>query len=997
MGISLGLPRRAPAEKRQIHVVSHTHWDREWYLPFEEFRVGLVATVDGLLDLLARDARFRHFTLDGQTVILEDYLDARPERREEVRRHVAEGRLLIGPWYVMPDEFLVSAEALVRNLLRGLRVAAGFGPPMLVGYLPDTFGHVSQLPQILRGFGIDSALLWRGIDGRGRHNEFIWRAQDGSSILVHYLRQGYSNAEHLPTDPRQFLDRVNGLRRQLEPHATTNCVLVMNGGDHAAPQAELPVVLAAVDGQLRDAELVHSSLPAYVEAVRSSAARRAVRWDVVEGEFRSPMRAPILAGVLSTRMWIKQRNAALETLLEKWAEPFAVFSGLSPRLGPLLKLAWRRLLLNQPHDSICGCSVDQVHDEMRVRFDRADQLAGRIVDQALEKIAAEIDVSSVRPPVGHEAGRVHLTYLVVFNPANARRSDFVSATVASPEGARTFALADGEGRPVPYQILSRQAGEVMAVTASREQVLSYLGLAGNCEGWRLALLEKAVAALTRGGLPRLALTGFAFRPARRSGLIEVDLHSVESGEQDREAIVRFVRELRAALSRGGVEAIRLRLLRQERIGIGFVARDLPAHGYALYQLLPGQHRAEPPSPAVGFLENEFISAKVDPDDGTLVVLDKDAGVVYRGLNAFVDSGDAGDEYTACPPPRDLVVDRPAQPPVIALVEDGPARQVLRVDHAYVLPESLDADRQSRSDDSVPCAISTRISLSPGVRRIDFETVVDNAAKDHLLRVRFPTGVVAKQSYTAGHFGVESRSIASPPDGRGWPERPTATFPHSGWVDVSDGRRGLLVAALGLPEAAVLPDESGAVVYLTLLRCVGWLSRDDLATRQGAAGPVVPTPSAQCLGRHVFHYSLVPHRGGWEEAATEARAFATPLRAVAVSARGSSLPPDLSFLSVTPTSLVVSAVKPPEEGDGFVVRVFNPTSADAQARLQFWQPLARARLVNLDEQSLADLPVDGSVVRFPVRAGQIVTLRLWSALDAVRADATGREGHADEDA
>jgi len=984
MGISLGLPGFLPSEQRRLFVVSHTHWDREWYLPFEEFRVQLVGTLDGLLDLLARDDRFRHFTLDGQTVILDDYLEARPERRDEVRRHVASGRLLVGPWFVMPDEFLVSAEALVRNLLRGVRAAAELGSPMLVGYVPDTFGHVSQLPQILRGFGIADAVLWRGVDARVRGNEFIWRAPDGSEVLTHYLRQGYSNAERLPADVGELLERLGSLRRGLEEDAAAGCLLLMNGGDHAPPQPELPDLLAVANGRLRDAELVHGTLPGFFEAVREAAARRGIRWDVVEGEFRSPERAHVLAGVLSTRTWIKQRNAAAETLLERWAEPFAVFAGLADQARPLLRLAWRHLLLNQPHDSICGCSIDQVHDEMRVRFDRAEQVAGRLVDQALRAIAGQIDTTAARLPAGADAARRQPVYLAVFNPTDSVRSDFVSAVVAPPAGARTFALADSDGEPVPHQVLGWQAGDALAVTAPRDQVETYLRLAGNGERWRLVVLEKALAALARGSVPRLALTAYGLRPGRTPGLLEVDVHAAEAGAHDYAALGQCIRDLRAALSRDGVTTVRLRLVRHERVEIGFVARDVPAHGFRLYQLTPAADLAPcAPSPSaergaegeLGLLDNELISARVDPSDGTLTILDKETGDVYAGLNALVDTGEAGDEYTSCPPARDLVVDRPAAPPTISPVASGPARQTVQVDQTYLLPESLDGEREGRAQALVPCAISTRISLYPGVRRVDFETIVDNTARDHLLRVRFPTGIHASHSHAAGHFAVEARPIAVPPAARGWPEQPAATLPHAGFVDVSDGRRGLLVAARGLPEAAALPGDSGVTIYLTLLRCVGWLSRDDLATRQGAAGPALPTPGAQCPGRHVFHYSVVPHRGTWEEAAAQARAFAAPLRAVAVEAHPGPLPPTLGFLDVEPASVVVSAVKPAEDGEGFVVRVYNPTDADAQARLRVWRHLLRAELANLNESGLEDLPVDGSTVRFPVRAGQVVTLRL----------------------
>ena len=139
--------------KHTLHVVPHTHWDREWYQPFQTFRIRLVHLMDRLLDTLARDPAYTHFMLDGQTIVLEDYIQVRPERRAELEAHVRSGRLSIGPWHVLPDEFLVAPESLVRNLLLGDRLCRQFGAKMPVGYIPDPFGHVGQMPQILAGFG----------------------------------------------------------------------------------------------------------------------------------------------------------------------------------------------------------------------------------------------------------------------------------------------------------------------------------------------------------------------------------------------------------------------------------------------------------------------------------------------------------------------------------------------------------------------------------------------------------------------------------------------------------------------------------------------------------------------------------------------------------------------------------------------------------------------------------------------------------------------------
>ncbi|MGH6691515.1 MAG: hypothetical protein ACREF4_12660, partial [Gammaproteobacteria bacterium] len=307
-----------------LHVVPHTHWDREWYLTFQETRIRLVHLVDRLLDILAADPGYLHFTLDGQTIVVDDYLAIRPERRAEIEAHVASGRLLVGPWTVLPDEFLVSAESLVRNLARGSRAARALGARMEVGYVPDPFGHVGQLPQILRGFGIECAAFRRGLGTEPC--ELEWEASDGSRVLVAYLRDGYDNAARLPDEPAAFVASVRARARSLAPHSAVPLRLLMNGTDHHEPQAELPGLLAKARSDGEDCEL--STLPAYFEALRAALRARPAELLVVRGELRDPRRHHLLPGVLSSRVWIKQANDACERLLEREVEPLVAWAEL---------------------------------------------------------------------------------------------------------------------------------------------------------------------------------------------------------------------------------------------------------------------------------------------------------------------------------------------------------------------------------------------------------------------------------------------------------------------------------------------------------------------------------------------------------------------------------------------------------------------------------------------------------------------------------------------
>ncbi|HEY8491522.1 MAG TPA: glycoside hydrolase family 38 C-terminal domain-containing protein [Dehalococcoidia bacterium] len=844
-----------PAVRLKATVVSHAHWDREWYLPFQEFRMRLVRMMDQLLEILDTNPDYRSFMLDGHTLLVDDYLEVRPERRDDILRHVRTGRLLMGPWYVLADEFLPSGEAHIRNLLTGLRAARRFGEPMMVGYLPDAFGQIAAMPQILRGFGIDAAVMWRGVGREAVQCEFFWRSPDGSEVLTVHLPYGYGVMAGCPSTPERLRERIRDVLARLEPYVATGHLLLMNGADHLMPLADLPRRLAMAGRLVPGLEVEHGTLPEFVRRVREAIGERADQWPRLEGEFRSGERAHLLPGVLSARMWIKQRNRATEIRLSRWAEPFTAWAsaatGAGARLAwaPLLRQSWRYLLQNQPHDSICGCSVDQVHEEMKTRYDWADQIAERAAREALEVLASRVGAGP--------AGR-----LVVFNPARGPRTDYVEAAVRVPAGTPAVRLLDPEGGEVPVQVLRRRD-----------------------------------AFLLNEGVP--------VAPDPEHEVLE----------------------------------------------IGLVARDVPSLGYRALTVEPASRpAAEGPRGAAGpgTIENEHFAVQADPTDGTVVVRDKATGRVYRGLNRLVDGGDRGDEYTYCAPEEDRLVAAPAGPPSVRVAEAGPARLTLEIGAVYRLPRGLEPDRRRRSAATVDCPVTTRVSLYPGVRRVDFQTTVENWAEDHRLRVHFPTGLFAEESHAEAHFGVLRRAVSLPDGCDGWPEPPVGTQPQKAFVDVCDGERGVAVANRGLPEYEALAEGDGITLALTLLRCVGWLSRDDLASRKGHAGPMIETPGAQCLGRHTFEYAFIPHAGDWRAVLHEAHRFEAPMRAVVAAGEGDGWPAARSLVHAEPEALVVSAVKPAEDDDGVVVRLYNATLEPVRGRLEVGFPYARALRTNLDE-------------------------------------------------
>jgi mannosylglycerate hydrolase len=378
-------------------LVSHTHWDRAWYLPFETFRHRLVRLIDRLIDLLDSDPSFKSFTLDGQTVLLDDYLEIRPERRGDIERLIRAGRLVVGPWYTAPDLFLPSGESLIRNLLIGLRRCTEMGGGGQIGYVPDPFGHPAQMPQIMRGVGIDSYLFMRGMPESLKDEAgalFEWRAPDDSAVLACYLREGYFAAgglglpdvygrfDGLEPDPDRAAEQIRSAVEKLVAIQDKSAVLLLNGFDHMPEQPQIPALIETLNATLPNVRLRQGTLSDFVEALQAEAADR----PVFSGDLLGQADHPILSSVWSTRIYLKQQNTEAERWLAQYTEPIVVGLGGKAATGALLGHAWEQLLKNHAHDDICGCSVDAAHLDGETRNRRVTQVAQALVDEQLENL-----------------------------------------------------------------------------------------------------------------------------------------------------------------------------------------------------------------------------------------------------------------------------------------------------------------------------------------------------------------------------------------------------------------------------------------------------------------------------------------------------------------------------------------------------------------------------------------------------------------------------------
>ena len=849
----------------ECFLVSHTHWDREWYRTYQAFRARLVDTIDRVLELLESDPGFR-FLLDGQTIVLEDYLEVRPERRAALAAACRAGRLAIGPWYVQPDSLLPSAEAHVRNLLEGRRTGAAFGAVSAVAYTPDSFGHPAQLPQLFHGFGLGLFVYWRGngdeIDALPA--EYLWEAPDGSAVLAHHLAEGYFAASGLPTAPRAAAAMLTGLAERLAARTRSGAVLLMNGFDHALPEAGTGAAAEAF-ARASGFTVRRALLDDFARVLPPEAPR-------FRGALTGARIANLLPGVWSTRTPLKLRNRRAEARLEGWAEPWAALGRLlgAPDERPALRMAWRALLQNQAHDSICGCSQDRVHEQMAARYDAAEELAEETTARVLERLAG-LGVERRTPwTTTFEAA--------VWNPSGHARTDVARLRLD----------------PVPW--------------------LAFRG----AEEREMAIHPWLLAALGDGGF---TVDGV---PAR---LVADD----DAGR------VRITPE-RPALT------------------LEFVAADVPAYGWRRVHVAPAA--AAPECDDDGReIAADGISVRV-AEDGTLAV--GAGGRTWSGLCDLEDVGDRGDTYDFDP-----VAGSAPRVESVAVRRHLHASglQRLTVQRTLVVPAALAEDRRARSATSVRLVVAMEARVAPGVPRVDLRVCVHNTARDHRLRLLFPTGA-ADGTYVAASSADVVRRGPERPDAARWVHPAPVTFVQQGFVAAG----GLTVAAPGLPEAEVTAE---GVIAITLVRAVGWLARMDLATRPQVAGPAVPTPGAQCLEAIEARLALLP--------GVDARAVRDAelgLRAVAAGP-APLVPPGAALLTVEPRALVVSALKPAEDGRGVVLRVLNPTDDPLEARVEVGLPSAAVEAVRLDETPAAGEIVrrDGRLLRFAVPPHALRSLRL----------------------
>lgn len=890
--------------KFKMHIVPHTHWDREWYYTLEEFRFRLVRLLDLLIELMEQD-KIKYFILDGQTIALEDYLERRPENRERLKNLTESGRIFIGPWFTQPNIFMSCAEAQLRNLEFGRRDIEKWGGALDVNYMPDQFGFTSQLPQMMKGYGLNTMVGGRGMD-KGSDTYFVWSGADGTEVYACALPHSYINAHCISTNDEPVNFNVFGCNIRMAPlkeqmdvilSERERCpapqLLALNGVDHMFPNPTMLETVEKINRDYPEVEAVQSNFDLYLKDVRATLERPLYH---KSGELRDPRENLILPASQSMRMDVKQKNIACEDALIRNAEPtLAVMKVLKQKKLPEADIdaAWKILLENHAHDSLCCANSEPSYREILSRYDKISDITRESLNDMDQHFIRLID------GMPDEA-------VVIKNPSPFDRTepvDFEIITAYWRNYAEPHLFADG--REIPCRVNGVRC----------DTLLRFVPFSG-----RVGELQVAIFSVT-------AFPGTV--PALGYKTLEI---------------------------RGGGQ--------HPRTVDGLVT-----------------------SPST--MENDFLKVSVEPD-ATVTVTDKRNGNVYSGLNAFYDDGEAGNGFQHIAPYRDETFCSKGENMRLSVCENTPEEGVIRVSQTLSVPCSLSEDRLARSEEKAQVSVSTKIILKKGATRVEFQTEIDNTARDHRLRVAFPSDCDTDTAYCGQPFDVVKRPVQ--PENvnvleAGDYEPYVGYHPMQDFCGIDDGKRGFTVAA-GLLEYEVLPMRN--TVALTLMRATDRLLVGVLNT-----GSKFRLPAAQLLKKMTFGYSFIPQTAGYASAMRDVDASRHPLVAVQKDfLEEQSMPDYVSPEKILPSSAgfirvegnaVMTSLRPSvKDGNLTVIRLFNPCESEQSvtAAVDGIYELKKAEAVRIDEEEKdvrTEISVSGNRISFRMSAKQIVTLRLETSL------------------
>lgn len=916
--------------KKKAHIVPHTHWDREWRYPIWQNRSLLVDFMDELLDTLENDPDYKQFNMDGQSVVFEDYLQVRPERREQLEKFIKEGRITAGPWYTLPDLYPLDGECLIRNLLKGFRVSERLGKTMKIAYTSFGWGQTAQFPQIYKGFGMDFCITAKKVsEERAPKSEFWWESPDGSRILttrlgqggrsylfefgINAIRRGRPNDENMHykwneggliyhkansgeenVDHFVFADNMNFHTDKIAENfehtwdstnesVSDNERLFLLGIDFSGAEPDIKKILKIANSEIEDKSFAMSSLQDYIDSLKADIDIDSL--NTVYGELRDGPAPACSGNALATRMYLKQKNKKIQNELIYRAEPLmaAMMMFGNDYDTAFDALAWDYLLKAHPHDSINGVTQDKTADDVMYHLAQAEEITDILYQRGMRNYIRNIDMSAY--------DRNDLL-LVVYNPLAFDREEIikVSADIPSELNAWDLSVYNDEGDKAEIQPIS--INELWVGVHDPATFASSMPV------------DRHTFYLKTGVIPAGGCRVYKITPNRT-----------------------FERSFVCGL-----------MYSETSTGNEIAKTDMS-------------------------MENEFLLFEVNPN-GTVSITDKENNRVYDGMHIFEDIGEVGDYWINLAPNNNRVYTSAGLNADIWIENNGElsatigVRQVMRLPKEGIRPHCFHAADSKRSDDYIDMEIVSFFTLKKGEKKVDVRVEVDNTVRDHRLRVLYPTGIKAENSYAAGHFNVDKRPVM-PSDNRSEEfYLNMQTLPHQTFVDVTDEKVGIAFINNCLTEFELKNDGAGTLA-LTLLKGV----KNTICTSKRLDNAYPEQHGGQCLGKHTYEYSIYPHSGNWQKGNvySEAQKFNIVPAVMQTSGhKHGSIKPNSSMYRICDSRLILSALKKAEDRDTVIIRVFNPTDEEVESKLEFMVEPKAVYYTNLNEERAEKIDVSQPV-------------------------------------
>ncbi|MDD3402281.1 MAG: glycoside hydrolase family 38 C-terminal domain-containing protein [Hespellia sp.] len=931
-------------KRKTGYVIPHTHWDREWRYPIWENRLYLRDLMEELTETLEKQEGYKSFLLDGQVVAVHDYLEVCPKERERIEKLICEKRIQIGPWYTLPDLYPISGESIVRNLLKGKKEAEKLGGYLKIGYESFGWGQPSQLPQIYKGFDIDTVIISKNVDKtKAPRSEFKWIGADGTEVLATRLGEdaranffmnayleimtgkaykteeyeyhyGQDGQVYHQADKKQYIqdyfrmentEYIHGEKVRESVQKAWDGMnaswleddrAMMDGTDSTTAQPLLMELLSEINQQCETIDFKNSSIEEYVQILKEKLPMDQLL--EIHGEMRDGPTTSLSGNALMTRPHIKTLNKQVQSQLFAQAEPVSSVLYMSGERyeSHFLEKAMDYLLLSHPHDSINGVTQDKTVEDVLYRLSQAGEIAELVYNRGIQHIIRRIDFSK------YEKDDI---LFVVFNPSAKPRKEVLKVYLDTPreQNIWDFKIVDSEG-------IEREMQEIERTEAVSPVV-------------------------------HLHSRPFPYYTDRHA--VWVETGEVPAGGYQVYALTEC-----SKYNRKTKFWAKTRKTKGEEIGFGCDEMD-----------------------------NGILNVKVN-QDGSLTVQDQRNGEMYGPLNYYESTGDVGDYWMYYPPYNNSTYTTRGLQAEIRMTDNGNLSATIAAEITMKLPkfayrpENYIHGKSCRSEEKETVQITTYYTLKKGSSQVEVDVKLDNRCRDHRMSVIMDSDVHTETIDAEGHFVVDHRDALPLKDSEGAYFNELTTQPMQDFVSVYDGTRGLGVVTDCLGEYELR--KSKALAF-TLFRAV----RNIICTEFRSEGYFPDQDGGQLQRELEYHYAIAPQNGTYEEEkmADRAEQFKVALKPVQTNvpnvAHG-SLPLKHSFYEVK-GNVSVSCFKKAENGEAVILRMFNLSGSDEMTVVKFAAAIKSACIVDLKEDMVEEVKIEENQITAVIGTNKICTLKI----------------------